>query len=132
MLLVKTNVVKTTPATVFVGVDSGMNHLIRPMMYDAFHDIVNISNTNGTKRVYTIVGYICETDTFGWDRQLYEVKEGDILAIKNAGAYGYSMSSNYNSRFRPPEVLIINGEAKLIRERETIDVLRLGQVELDF
>ena len=132
VLLVKTNVVKTTPATVFVGVDSGMNHLIRPMMYDAFHDIVNISNTNGTKRVYTIVGYICETDTFGWDRQLYEVKEGDILVIKNAGAYGYSMSSNYNSRFRPPEVLIINREAKLIRERETIDVLRLGQVELDF
>jgi diaminopimelate decarboxylase len=132
VLLVKTNVVKTTPATVFAGVDSGMNHLIRPMMYDAFHEIVNISNTSGTKRVYTIVGYICETDTFGWDRQLYEVKEGDILAIKNAGAYGYSMSSNYNSRFRPPEVLIIDGEAKLIRERETMDVLLQGQVELDF
>ena len=132
VLLVRTNVVKTTPATVFLGVDSGMNHLIRPMMYDAFHEIVNISNTNGTKRVYTIVGYICETDTFGWDRQLNEVKEGDILAIKNAGAYGYSMSSNYNSRFRPPEVLIINGEAKLIRERETMDVLLHGQIELDF
>jgi diaminopimelate decarboxylase len=132
VLLVKTNVVKTTPATVFVGVDSGMNHLIRPMMYDAYHDILNVSNTGGTKRVYTIVGYICETDTFGWDRQLHEVKTGDILAIKNAGAYGYSMSSNYNSRFRPPEVLVINGEAKLIRERETMDDLRQGQVELDF
>ena len=132
VLLVKTNIVKTTPATVFLGVDSGMNHLIRPMMYDAYHDILNISNTSGTKRVYTIVGYICETDTFGWDRQLYEVKEGDILAIKNAGAYGYSMSSNYNSRFRPPEVLIINGEAKLIRERETMDYLLNGQKELDF
>ena len=132
VLLVKTNVVKTTPATVFAGVDSGMNHLIRPMMYDAYHDIVNISNTSGTKRVYTIVGYICETDTFGWDRQLNEVKEGDILAIKNAGAYGYSMSSNYNSRFRPPEVLVIDGEAKLIRERETLDTLLSGQIELDY
>lgn len=131
-LLVTANVVKTTPATVFVGVDSGMNHLIRPMMYDAYHDIVNISNTSGTKRVYTIVGYICETDTFGWDRQLNEVKAGDILAIKNAGAYGYSMSSNYNSRFRPPEVLIINGKAKLIRERENLETLLRGQVELDF
>ena len=132
LLLVKTNVVKTTPATVFVGVDSGMNHLIRPMMYDAYHDILNISNTNSIKRVYTIVGNICETDTFGWDRQLNEVKEGDILAIKNAGAYGYSMSSNYNSRFRPPEVLIIDGEAKLIRERETMDNLLNGQKELNF
>ena len=101
-------------------------------MYDAYHDIVNLSNTSGTKRVYTIVGYICETDTFGWDRQLNEVKAGDILAIKNAGAYGYSMSSNYNSRFRPPEVLIINGEAKLIRERENLETLLRGQVELDF
>jgi len=132
VLLVKTNVVKTTPATVFVGVNSGMNHLIRPMMYEAYHEIINISKTHGTKRVYTIVGNICETDTFGWDRQLNEVKEGDIMAIKNAGAYGYSMSSNYNSRFRPPEVMIINGEAKLIRERETMDNLLQGQIELEF
>ncbi len=131
VLLAKTNVVKTTPATVFAGVDSGLNHLIRPMMYDAYHDIINISNTKGTKRVYTIVGYICETDTFGWDRQLNEISEGDILAIKNAGAYGYSMSSNYNSRFRPAEVLIINGEAKLIRKRETMEDLTRNQVALD-
>jgi diaminopimelate decarboxylase len=130
-LLVKTNVVKTTPATVFVGVDSGMNHLIRPMMYDAYHDIVNISNTNGTQRVYTIVGYICETDTFGWDRQLSEVSVGDVLAIKNAGAYGMSMASNYNSRFRPAEVLIINGEAKLIRQQETLDDLLTGQIDIE-
>lgn len=131
ILLAKTNVVKTTPATVFVGVDSGLNHLIRPMMYDAYHDIVNISNTNGTKRVYTIVGYICETDTFGWDRKLNEVTEGDIIAIKNAGAYGYSMSSNYNSRFRPPEVLIINGAPRLIRKRETLEDITRNQVEVD-
>ncbi len=131
VLLAKTNVVKTTPATVFAGVDSGLNHLIRPMMYDAYHDIINISNTEGTQRVYTIVGYICETDTFGWDRKLHEISEGDILAIKNAGAYGFSMSSNYNSRFRPAEVLIINGEAKLIRKRETMEDLTRNQVMLD-
>ena len=130
-VLVKTNVVKTTPATVFVGVNSGMNHLIRPMMYDAYHDIVNISRPNGTQRVYTVVGYICETDTFGWDRQLSEVSIGDLLVIKNAGAYGISMASNYNSRFRPAEVLIIDGQAKLIRAQETLEDLVKGQIEID-
>jgi diaminopimelate decarboxylase len=129
--LVKTNVIKTTPATVFVGVDSGLNHLIRPMMYDAYHDMVNISNIDGTKRIYTIVGYICETDTFGLDRKMSEVHEGDIIAIKNAGAYGFMMASNYNSRLRPAEVLIINGQAKLIRQRETLDDIYKNQVEID-
>jgi len=130
-LLVRTNVIKTTPATVFVGVDSGLNHLIRPMMYDAYHDMMNISSINGTKRIYTIVGYICETDTFGLDRKLSEVHEGDIIAIKNAGAYGYMMSSNYNSRFRPAEILIIDGKAKLIRKQETMEDLYKNQVEID-
>lgn len=131
VFLVKTNVVKTTPATVFAGVDSGMNHLIRPMMYDAFHDMVNISNPKGTKRVYTVVGYICETDTLGWDRQLSEVREGDIIAIKNAGAYGFSMASNYNSRLRPAEVLILDGKANLIRKRETFDDLLRHLVDVE-
>lgn len=130
-LLVKTTVVKSTPSVNFVGVNSGQNHLIRPMMYDAYHHIVNISNPSGPQKVYTVVGYICETDTFGADRKLNEVKEGDILAIRNAGAYGYSMSSNYNSRLRPAEVLVINGEAKLIRERQTFEDLVRGQVEID-
>ncbi len=130
-LLVKANVVKTTPATVFVGVDSGMNHLIRPMMYDAYHHMENISHQEGPHRTYTVVGYICETDTLGSKRTLHEVREGDIIAIHNAGAYGFSMTSNYNSRFRPAEVLIINGEAKLIRERETFDDLLRHQVEID-
>jgi diaminopimelate decarboxylase len=129
--LVKTNVIKTTPATVFVGVDSGLNHLLRPMMYEAYHDMVNISNINGTKRIYTIVGYICETDTFGLDRKLSEVHQGDIIAIKNAGAYGFMMSSNYNSRLRPAEVLIIDGKAKLIRQRETMEDIYKNQVEID-
>ncbi|PCH65123.1 MAG: diaminopimelate decarboxylase, partial [Bacteroidetes bacterium] len=95
-LLVKTNIVKQTVATVFAGVDSGLNHLIRPMFYEGYHHIINLSNPTGTQRIYTVVGYICETDTFGSDRKLNEVREGDILAILNAGAYGYSMSSNYN------------------------------------
>jgi len=129
--LVRTNVVKTTPATAFVGVNSGLNHLIRPMMYDAYHEIFNVSNPSGTKRVYTVVGYICETDTFGLDRKLDEVKEGDILAFKNAGAYAFSMASNYNSRLRPAEVLIFKGEAHLIRKREEFDDLLKNQIEIE-
>lgn len=129
--LVKVNVVKSTPSVTFVGINSGLNHLIRPMMYDAYHDIINISNPTGSPKLYTVVGYICETDTFASDRKLPEVREGDILAFRNAGAYGYSMASNYNSRFKPAEVLIINGEAKLIREREKFEDLLTGQVEID-
>lgn len=131
IFMVKTNVVKTTPATVFVGVDSGMNHLVRPMMYDSYHEIVNISNPSGTKRVYTVVGYICETDTFGLDRKLDEVKEGDVLVFKNAGAYSFSMASNYNSRLKPAEVLIHKGKAHLIRKREVFDDLLRNQVEIE-
>jgi diaminopimelate decarboxylase len=130
-LFVKTNVVKPTPTVTFVGVDSGLNHLIRPMMYDSYHEILNVSNPEGQQHLYTVVGYICETDTIGADRKLNEVREGDILAIKNAGAYGFSMASNYNSRFRPAEVLVINGEAKLIRQREKMEDLYRGQVEIE-
>tara|TARA_R110001592_G_scaffold125077_2_gene334303 strand:+ start:868 stop:2100 length:1233 start_codon:yes stop_codon:yes gene_type:complete len=131
VFLTKTNVVKTTPATVFVGVDSGMNHLIRPMMYDSYHEIINLSNPNGTKRIYTVVGYICETDTFGLDRKMNEVKEGDVIAFKNAGAYAFSMASNYNSRLKPAEVLIHKGEAKLIRQREVFEDLVRNQIEIE-
>ena len=130
-LLVDVNVVKQTTSTVFAGVNSGQNHLIRPMMYDAYHEITNISNPKGTERIYSVVGYICESDTFGYDRRLNEVRVGDVLAISNAGAYGFSMSSNYNSRFRPAEVLIYKGEAHLIRKREDIDYLLQNQVEID-
>jgi len=127
-LVVTTNVVKTTPSVTFVGVDSGLNHLLRPMMYDAYHEIVNLSNPEGSHKIYTIVGNICETDTLGADRKLNEVREGDILILKNAGAYGYSMASNYNSRLRPPEVLIWNGKAQLIRKRDTLDDLLRNQI----
>jgi len=127
----KVNVVKQTTSTVFAGIDSGLNHLVRPMMYDAYHQIINVSKTEGRNRIYTVVGYICETDTFGVNRQMKEIQEGDILCIKNAGAYCFTMSSNYNSRFRPPEVLIYNGNDYLIRERETMDDIMRNQVELD-
>ncbi|WP_420460521.1 diaminopimelate decarboxylase [Neolewinella sp.] len=128
--LVRTNVVKTTPATVFAGVDSGLNHFIRPMFYDAYHHITNISNPTGKPRIYTVVGYICETDTFGVNRQLAEVREGDILAMANAGAYCYMMASNYNSRYRPAEVMILDGKAHLIRRRETMKDLLGTQMDL--
>ncbi|MEO0734991.1 MAG: diaminopimelate decarboxylase [Bacteroidota bacterium] len=130
--LVRTNVVKTTTASVFAGVDSGLNHLIRPMFYDAYHHITNVSNPTGKPRIYTVVGYICETDTFGVNRQLNEVREGDILAMANAGAYSFMMASNYNSRFRPAEVLVHEGQAYLIRRRETMEDLLGTQVEVEF
>lgn len=130
-LLVKVNVIKQTLSTVFAGVDSGQNHLIRPMFYDAYHHIANVSNPDGKPRIYSVVGYICETDTLGWDRKISEIREGDILAICNAGAYGFSMSNNYNSRMRPAEVLIYKGKAHLIRKRETIEDLLRNQVEVE-
>ena len=126
--VVKTNVVKQTPATVFVGVNSGFNHLIRPMMYEAYHHIENISNPNGTERIYTVVGNICETDTFAWDRTLTEVREGDYLIFYNAGAYGFEMASNFNSRLKPAEVMVKDGLPKLIRKADIFDDLLRNQV----
>lgn len=128
--LAKANVIKQTTATVFIGVNSGLNHLIRPMLYDAYHEIINLSNPAGKQRIYTVVGYICETDTFGWDRKLSEVHEGDILCFKNAGAYGMTMSSNYNARFRPAEVLLYQGEAKLIRREENFEDLVRTEIDV--
>ena len=129
--LVKVNVVKQTTSTVFAQIDSGFNHLIRPMFYGATHFIENISNPEGKKRFYSVVGYICETDTFASNRQIAEISEGDILCFRNAGAYCYTMASNYNSRPRPAEVLWIDGQAKLIRKAETLKDLLRNQVEID-
>lgn len=129
-LLVKTTVIKEDPARNFVHVDSGLNHLIRPMMYGSYHHILNISNPKGHHQTYNVVGYICETDTFAVDRNLPEVRPGDVLAFLNAGAYGFTMSSNYNARVRPAEVLIDGGEAKLVRRRETFDDLLRTQLDL--
>lgn len=128
--IVKTNVIKQTPATVFVGVNSGFNHLIRPMFYDAYHQIENISNPEGAERIYTVVGNICETDTFAWDRKLNEVREGDYLLFRNAGAYGFEMSSNFNSRLKPAEVLVVDNEPHLIRKRDIFEDLLKNQIDL--
>lgn len=127
-LVVKANVIKQTPATVFVGVNSGFNHLIRPMMYEAYHHIENISNPGGIPRIYTVVGNICETDTFAWDRTLPEVREGDLLVFYNAGAYGFEMSSNFNSRLKPAEVLVNGDKVSLIRRRDEFEDLLRNQI----
>lgn len=130
--LTKVNAIKQTTSTVFAQVDSGFNHLIRPMFYGSHHEIINISNPKGRERFYTIVGYICETDTFGNNRRINEINEGDILQFKNAGAYCFSMASNYNSRFRPAEVLWYKDQAHLIRKRETFNDIINNQIEVDF
>lgn len=128
----KVNVIKQTTSTVFAGVDSGFNHLIRPMLYGSKHSIHNISNPEGKERFYSVVGYICETDTFATNRRISEIKEGDYLAFSNAGAYCFTMASNYNSRYRPAEVLWHKGEAHLIRKREVFEDLVRNQVEMEF
>ena len=124
----KVNVVKQTLSTIFAAVDSGLNHLIRPMFYDAYHRIENVSKPMAKSRIYTVVGYICETDTFGVNRRISEIQEEDILVFYNAGAYCFSMASNYNSRFRPAEVMILDGKDYLIRERETMEDLMGKQI----
>ena len=128
--LAKVNVVKQTTSTVFAGIDSGFNHLIRPMFYGSQHHIENISNPKGKERFYSVVGYICETDTFANNRRISEINEGDILCFRNAGAYCFSMSSNYNSRYKPAEVLWMNGEGHLIRAHETFEDLLKNQIPL--
>jgi diaminopimelate decarboxylase len=128
--LAKVNVVKQTTSTVFAGIDSGFNHLIRPMLYGSQHTIENISNPKGKERFYTVVGYICETDTFANNRRIAEINEGDLLSFRNAGAYCFSMASNYNSRYKPAEVLWINNKAHLIRARESFEDLIKNQIVL--
>ena len=130
--LTKVNAIKQTTSTVFAQVDSGFNHFIRPMLYGSQHQIINLSNPDGRERFYSVVGYICETDTFANNRRINEIKEGDILAFKNAGAYCFTMSSNYNSRYRPAEVFWYNGKSYLIRSRETYDDLIKNQIAVDF
>ncbi|OUW34970.1 MAG: diaminopimelate decarboxylase [Flavobacteriaceae bacterium TMED179] len=130
--LTKVNSVKQTTSTVFAQVNSGFNHLIRPMFYGSHHEIINISNSKGKQRFYTVVGYICETDTFGSNRKINEISEGDFLAFKNAGAYCFSMSSNYNSRYRPAEILWHNKQAHLIRNKETFEELIQNQILIGF
>ncbi len=129
VFLAKVNVVKQTTSTVFAHVDSGFNHLVRPMMYNSYHHITNISNPEGRDRYYSVVGYICETDTFGSNRRIAEISEEDILCFHNAGAYCFSMASNYNSRYLPAEVMIHEGKDYLIRKRQTLkDILHNQEI----
>jgi len=128
--LAKVNVVKQTTSTVFAQIDSGFNHLIRPMLYGSQHEIINLSNPNGRERFYSVVGYICETDTFANNRRINEISEDDILCFRNAGAYCFTMASNYNSRYRPAEVLWYKDKAHLIRKRETFEDILKNQVEI--
>lgn len=132
-LLAQVNVVKNNPNGTLLGLNTGLNHLIRPMMYDAYHDLVNISKAGAaTEKKYNVVGYMCETDDIAKDRVLPETGEGDILAIRNAGAYGFTMASNYNSRFRPAEVLAYHGKEYLVRERETMEDILKNQILINF
>ncbi len=130
-LLVQVKVLKTNGHVKFAGVDSGFSQLIRPMFYDAYHEIVNLSNPGGKQEVYTVVGNLCEIDNFAKDRFLNEIREGDILAITHAGAYGYSMASQYNSRFRPAEVMISGDKMQVIRKRDTLEDLLRNQIEIN-
>ena len=130
--LTKVNAIKQTTSTVFAQVDSGFNHLIRPMLYGSHHEITNISNPKGKERFYTVVGYICETDTFGNNRKISEISEGDTLAFKNSGAYCFTMASNYNSRYRPAEILWYNEKSFVIRKEESFDDLVQNQILIDF
>jgi len=129
-LITKVNVVKDNGTQIFAGVNSGLNHLIRPMMYDAYHHVVNISHPEGAEKVYTVTGYICETDNLANDRLLHEVREGDYLVFYNAGAYGFEMSSNYNARYKPAEVLVMDGKPVLIRRPDVFEDLLRNQVEV--
>ena len=126
------NSIKQTTSTVFAQVDTGFNHFVRPMMYGSDHHIENISNPNDNERFYSVVGYICETDTFATNKRISKIFEGNILSFKNAGAYCFSMSSNYNSRFKPSEILFHKNKAFEIRKRETVDDLLKNQIELEF
>jgi diaminopimelate decarboxylase len=123
-------VLKQNKEVTFAGVDSGFNHLIRTMLYGSSHEIENVSNPDGAYQEYNIVGNLCEADDFAKQYRISELREGDILAIKDTGAYGFSMSSQYNARPRPPEILINDGPPLLIRKREAYADLTRNQVEI--
>jgi len=128
--LCKVNSIKQTTSTVFAQVDSGFNHFLRPMMYGVNHHIENISNPNDVQRYYSVVGYICETDTFATNRKISTIRNGDMLCFNNAGAYCHAMSSNYNSRYRPAEVMYINNKFELVRKREDFNDLIRNQIDI--
>jgi diaminopimelate decarboxylase len=129
VLLTAVNTVKETPFKKFVGVDAGFNTLIRPAMYGSYHHVLVANNLDSPeKETYDVVGPVCESgDVLAKDRRLPKIQEGDLLAVLNAGAYGFSMSSQYNARPRAAEVMVKNGKCTLVREREQLDDLMSGQ-----
>ena len=128
--ITKVNYVKKSSKNTFVQVNSGFNHFVRPTLYKSYHEIVNLSNPNDKKFDYSVVGYICEKDTFAENREISKVSKGDLLCFKNSGAYGFTMTSNYNSRLKPTEVCIYKNEIKMIRKREIFDDLFRGQIDI--
>jgi len=132
ILVTKVLYIKSSPKRKFVIVDAGMNDLIRPALYDAYHQILPLqaagNRQQATEKV-DIVGPICESaDFFAKDRKLPVVKEGDYLAIMGAGAYGFSMASNYNSRRRAEEVLVVKNKVYIIRKRESYEDLVQNEI----
>jgi diaminopimelate decarboxylase len=128
--ITKVNYIKSTKTKDFLQVDSGLNHLLRPTLYGSHHEIINLSNPAGKKKEYDVVGYICEKDTFAEKRKIPETSVGDLICFKNAGAYGFEMSSNYNSRLKPAEVCIYNNKILKIREAQSLKDLLIGQIDI--
>ena len=128
--ITKVNYIKSTKTKDFLQADSGFNHLLRPTLYGSHHEIINLSNPEGKKKEYDVVGYICEKDTFAEKRKISETSIGDLICFKNAGAYGFNMSSNYNSRLKPAEVCIYNNKILKIREAQSLKDLLKGQIDI--
>lgn len=128
--ITKVNYIKSTKTKDFLQVDSGLNHLLRPTLYGSHHEIINLSNPAGKKKEYDVVGYICEKDTFAEKRKIPKTSVGDLICFKNAGAYGFEMSSNYNSRLKPAEVCIYNNKILKIREAQSLNDLLIGQIDI--
>ena len=128
--ITKVNYIKSTKTKDFLQVDSGFNHLLRPTLYGSHHEIINLSNPAGKKKEYDVVGYICEKDTFAEKRKISETSIGDLICFKNVGAYGFNMSSNYNSRLKPAEVCIYNNKILKIREAQSLNDLLIGQIDI--
>ena len=115
----------------YLIIDAGMNDLIRPALYGAKHDVINVKKGKSKANNWTIVGPICESSDVLAKDYLLEASEGDVLAVKTAGAYGHVMSSNYNSRRKPPEILVDGNKFKVIRKRESYDDLIKNEVNIE-
>ena len=133
ILVTKLLYTKQTPAKHFYIVDAAMNDLFRPSLYSAYHEIVPVEKRDAPTKTVDVVGPICETGDFlARDRELPDMEPSELLAVKSAGAYGFTMASNYNSRPRPPEVMVCGNDFWVVRKRETYDDLIRGEVIREF